>query len=175
MSRNKRNGPLKKTQSELKQYKESVSSSSYSLDSTVPSQNTMLVGSDEVGLNKRDEEIHGQEAIKKTPLKYRALDWIKANLFAAIISAVIIGMATTVIAHKVSIAIITQRIEYIEKKIESIDEEDVEKEYLQIQLELIKTEITYDNNGTLNELNWRLRDIEARLSGLEAGSNSNND
>ncbi|MBO4818860.1 MAG: hypothetical protein J5528_01865 [Firmicutes bacterium] len=172
MGKNKRKGPLKKTQTELQNYKEFISSSSSSLDSTVPSQNTMLVGSDEVWSNNRDKELYGQEAVKKTPLKYRVLDWIKANLFAAVISAVIIGIATTVITHKVSIAIITQRIEYLDKKIDSIDEENVEKEYLQIQLELIKTEITYDNNSTLNELNWRLKDIEARLSGLESGSHN---
>ena len=127
----------------------------------------MLVGSDEVSYSNREGELHGKENIKKTPFRYRFLDWIKANLFAAIITAIVVGVATTVVAHKVKIAVITQRIDYIESKIELIDDEDVEKDYLQLQIDLIKAEMTNDSNSSLSDINLKMKDIETRLSALE--------
>ncbi len=169
MSKGKGKRPIKKNRSQLQHYKDFVSSSSYSPDSTIPSQNVMLVGSDEVFSSNRDGELHGKESIRKTPFRYRFIDWIKANLFAAIITAIVIGVATTVVTHIVKIAVITQRIDYIESKIEQIDDEDVEKDYLQIQLDLIKTEIENENNGSLNEINMKMKDIETRLNAVEEG------
>ena len=169
MSKGKGKGPLKKNRSQLQQYKDFVSSSSYSPDSTIPSQNAMLIGSDEVSSSNRDGELHGKESIKKTPFRYRFIDWIKANLFAAIITAIVVGVATTVIAHQVKIAVITQRIDYIESKIELIDAEDVEKDYLQLQLDLIKAEMSNDNTSSLNEINLKIKELETRLSAIEDG------
>ncbi len=167
MSRRNRKGALKKSQVQLQRYKNFISSSSYSPEGTIPSSNEMLVGSDEVFSSGYEAEIHAKEDIKKKPMKYKFSDWIKANVFPTIIVTAVIAIGSVVIAHKVEIAVVVQRIDYIEKRIEMIDDEDVERDYLQLQLDLIRTEMSNNTNNSLTEINWRIREIETRLADLE--------
>jgi len=161
-------GQYKKNQAQRQRYVEFVSSSSNSPESTVPRQNAMLQGSDEVLHDNQDRGLQGDEIIKKTPLKYRFFDWIKANLLVAIITAIVIGVATTAIKHEIKIAVFSQRIDYIERRIDVIDEEDVTKEYLQLRLDLIKAELD-SGYATQNDINEAIKDIESQLGTVENG------
>lgn len=167
----KRKGTLKKNQNQRQQYKKYVSSLSNSPDSTVPSYNPMLIGSDEISADNQDEELHGEETVKKTPLKYRAIDWLKKNVGVAVVTAIIIGVGTALINHGINLSVLSQRVDYLEKRIENINEEYVEKDYLQIQLELLKSEMQNDKNQSLNDINLKIKEIEIRLNALEESDN----
>jgi len=160
-------GQFKKTEAQRQGYKYFIANSLDSPDGTVPSQNAMLVGSDEINSNGRSEELYGKETVKKTPFKYRFLDWIKANLFAAIITAVVIGIGTTVISHRVQIAVLSNQIEYIETEIENLKDDNVDKDSLSTQLELIKSDLNGNISLSFNDIKWQLKELEEKINNLE--------
>lgn len=129
--------------------------------------NEMLVGSNELQRSSYGEDLHAKEEIKKTPFKYRFIDWIKANLFAALITAVVLGVGSVVVSHMVKIAVIEQRIEYIEDKIETIEDDSVDKDFLESQLALIKAELSGGNDLSMNDVNWKIKQLEERITSIE--------
>lgn len=155
----------RKTQAEVRQYKDFIAKSSYSPEGTTPQTNSMLQGSGEYSDERGN--LHGQEDVLKTPLRYRIWDWIRKNLIAEIIVTVIIAIGTATISHTVKIAVIEQRLEYVEKQIDLIDERAVNKDYLESQVELIKTDLSGTNKLNLNDIEWKLKDIEKRLEDIE--------
>ena len=163
MARHRNGG--KKNQHQAHQYREFVANMDLSPEGTTTSTNSMLVGTCDT--NADQERLHGNEEILRTPFKYRFIDWVRKNLFAEIIIAIVLGIGTFTVSHMVKIAVIEQRIEHIEKQLENIDDDYVDKEYVASQLELFRTEITGDNKLSIKEIDWQLKNIENRLDVIE--------
>lgn len=161
----KRRPGVKKTRAEVQQYKDFITKSPYTPEGTTPQTNSMLQGSSEYSDERGS--LHGQEDVLKTPLRYRIWDWIRKNLLAEIVITIIVAIGTATISHKVKLAVVEQRLEYVEKQIDLMDEKSVNKDYLESQIELIKTDLIGTNKLNLNDIEWKLRDIEKRIENIE--------
>lgn len=160
----KKSGKFKKTQKEAQKYRDFLANSSFSPEDTVPVQNEMLQGSMEYDIE--DEKINSSEKIRKTPFKYRVGDWFKKNIFPTIITTVIIAIGSAVVAHQVNLAVINKQIEYIEKRIEQIDTDFVEKDVLDLELKQIISDIDSSYSLTFNDIKWQLKEIEEKINSL---------
>ncbi len=162
----KKKGSHKKSTAEYQDYRNFITNSVYSPESTIPVHNEMLQGSSEYSNN--DEEINSSDNIKKTPIKYRISDWIRKNVFPTIITTLCIAIGSAVIAHQVNISVINKQIEYIEKKIEQIDSDTVEKEVLDLKLQEIVTEMNSSFSISFNDVKWQLKELEEKIDSIDA-------
>ena len=147
----------KKNNNQIINYRNFISDSFYSPQGTVAADNKMLEGSGEF---MDDEAFLCHEETKKTSLKYKLSDWIKNNIFPSIIVAIIIGIGGWVINHAISIAMINQRLEYIQTAIDDMKENAVDKENLSLKLDELKTNTNYNFSLQLNEIKWQIKEIE---------------
>ena len=155
----------KKSQTEAHRYRDFIEKSPYSPEGTTNQTSTLLVGTDETNISQTN--IPADEKTIKTPIKYRIWDWIRKHLFAEIITAVVIGVCSVTINHMVKIAVIEQRIEYIEERLNKIENKSVDKDYLLTQIDLLKTEMESDEKLSNKDTEIALRQIEERLDLLE--------
>ena len=157
-------GNYRKTPAEVQGYRDFVMNSQFSASETVPSQNEMLIGSGEILPEKG--ELEKQQKVLKTPLKYRILDWLKANVFPVIITTAIIGVASATISHLVKIAVLTQRVDALEKQVQSIDCNYIDKDYLQLQVDNVKLELSGHTDSAISDITWHIKSIENRISSI---------
>lgn len=156
--KNRHNKQYKKTPADVKNYQNFINNSTDSPDSTIPVNNEYLQGSAE--LNSFDEELNTTSNIKKTPLKYRFMDWLKNNIFPTIITTIVIAIATATITHQVNIAVINQKIEYLETQVQQLKDGTVEKELLNSKLSEIEIKIKSSHSLELNDIKWQLKQLE---------------
>ncbi len=123
MSKRKHSG--NKNHVQLQQYRNFVANSSYSPEGTTNATNRMLMGTGDVRFD--NDNIYGNEKVKRTPFKYRFFDWIRKNLVAEIIIGVVVAMGSVTVTHMVKIAVIEQRVQYIEKRLDDYETNVVEK------------------------------------------------
>ena len=76
-------------------------------------------------------------------------------------------LVTAYIAHQANIAVIQTQIQYIEKKIDSIDNNFVEKELLELQLKDVIAQINSSYSITLNDIKWQLQVLSDKIDSLE--------
>lgn len=163
MSR-KRKGNYKKTPAQLQTYRDFVANSSVSPPGTVPVNNELLQGSAEY--NTDEGKLDSSEKIKPTPLKYKLGDWFKKNVFPTIITTVVVAIGTAVITHQVNIAVINTKIEYIEKRLEQVESNNVEKDALQLKINEIVANLESTYSITFNDIKWQLKEIEKELDDI---------
>lgn len=162
----KNSGNYKKTPDQAHAYNSFIAKSLYSPDATMPDANKMLSGTAEI-LGQREAEIDRVDPIKKTPFKYRFWDWVKEHIFPTIITTVVIAIGSVLISHMIQMAVIEQRIDYLDKQIEMISNETVDKELLELQLESLKKEIDSSSSLTLNDIKWKIKILEDKISSLQ--------
>lgn len=155
---------FKKTKAEEREYKRFLKSSDYLPGSTITVKNQMLQGSDDWESNNGD--INFEDQIRKTPLKYRALDWLKANIFPTVVTTIVIAIGTAVIANHTSIALINQKIDYLEKQIEEIQDNTIDKEVLELKLNEIENKLDSSYGLKLNDIKWKLEQLEDKLENI---------
>ena len=166
MSRGKnKRGQFKKTPQESHAYQHFIAESSYNPDATLPVNNSMLVGSSDVGDNF--DEIAPSAPIKRTPPKYILLDWLKKNIFPAIITTIVIAIGTAVFTHSISIAVMKEQISSIEKEIATLEETCVSVDTLDLKLKNIKTELDSTTLLSLNDIEWKIKEIEKEIEKLQ--------
>ena len=161
----KKKGNYKKTPAQLQKYREFISDPSFSPAGTVPVSNEMLQGSADYGYDEGN--LESPDNIKRTPLKYRVGDWLKKNIFPAIISAILLAIGTAVISHQVNLAVVNKQIEFIDKRIEQLENDYVGKETLQLRINEIASNIDSTYSITLNDIKWQLKEIEEELDSLK--------
>ena len=162
----KKSGNYKKTPDQAHAYNSFIANSPYSPDATMPDTNKMLSGTAEI-LGQCEAEIVSLEPIKKTPLKYRLWDWVKEHIFPTIITTVVIAIGSVLISHMIQMAVIEQRIDYLDKQIETISSETVNKELLELQLESLKKEMESSSSLTLNDIKWQIKILEDKINLLQ--------
>ncbi len=161
----KRKGNYKKTPAQLQGYRDFISNASFSPPGTVPVNNEMLQGSAEY---RYDEgKLDSSDNIKRTPFRYRFADWLKKNIYPAIITAIITAIGTAVISHQVNLAVVNKQIEYIENRLEQIESDYVGKDALQLRINEIASNIDSSYSITLNDIKWQLKEIEEELDRMQ--------
>ncbi len=161
-----------KNAAEQESYRQFLSDSSISPEGTLPVYNKMLQGSAEIPPTASD--VDAPKHIVNTPVKYRLLDWLKKNIFPTIIVSILLAIGTTVIAHMVDIAVIKKQIDYIEKKVERLDEDCVDKEKLELQLSELESSVDNKYLLPLSEIKWQLDNLEKELDSLSTSINNGN-
>ncbi len=161
----KKKGNFKKTPNQAQEYRDFIINSSYSPEGTVPVSNEMLQGSADRGFD--EGKLESSDNIRRTPFRYRVGDWIKKNVFPAIIATILIAIGTAVIMHQVNLAVVNKQIEYIEKQLEQIDNDYVGKEEIQLRINEISSNIDSKLSITLNDIKWQLKEIEKQIDKLE--------
>ena len=167
MSR-KRTGNFKKTPAQLQQYREFISNPSISPAGTVPVSNEMLQGSADYGCN--EGKLESSSNVRRTPFKYRLIDWLKKNIFPAIIIALLTAIGAAVFQHHVNQAVVNKQIEYLDKRIEQLESDYVGKETLQLKINEIATNIDSSYSITFNDFKWQLKEIEEELDKMKTVS-----
>lgn len=67
----------------------------------------------------------------------------------------------------IQMAVIEQRIDYLDKRIEMISSETVNKELLELQLESLKKEMESSSSLTLNDIKWQIKILEDKINSLQ--------
>lgn len=164
MSR-KKGTRLKKTPVEAQEYRQFILNSISSSDDTCPPSNKMLTGSDDLGYN--DGEVDSVEATKKTPIKYRFIDFIKKNIFPIAITTVVIAIGTATLTNFINIALINQKIEYIERDISELSSNNIDTDTLNLQLENIKKDLDSDYLLKFNDIKWQIQNLEEKVKDIK--------
>lgn len=132
----------------------------------------MLQGSAELSPASPDVDV--PKHIVNTPVKYRLLDWLKKNIFPTITVSILLALGGTVIVHMIDIAVIKKQIDYIEKKVERLDEDCVDKEKLELQLSELESSVDNKYLLPLSEIKWQLDSLEKELDSLSAPLDNSN-
>lgn len=138
----------------------------------MPVYNKMLQGSAELSPASPDVDV--PKHIVNTPVKYRLLDWLKKNIFPTITVSILLALGGTVIVHMIDIAVIKKQIDYIEKKVERLDEDCVDKEKLELQLSELESSVDNKYLLPLSEIKWQLDSLEKELDSLSAPLDNSN-
>lgn len=162
----RKGGNYKKTPKQSQEYNSFIANSTYSPDATMPDANKMLSGTAEI-YGQQEAEIERADPIKKKSLKYRFWDWIKEHIFPTIITTVVIAIGTVLISHMVQIAVIEQKIEYLDEQIDMLSSETVDKEVLELQLDSLKKELESSSSLTLNDIKWQIKMLEEKINSLQ--------
>ena len=170
-NKKKSTGVRMKNQAEKASYRQFLSDSSIPTEGTLPVYNKMLQGTAELPNNDSDVDV--PKDIINTPVKYRLADWLKKNIFPTIVASILLAIGGAVIAHMVDIAVIKKQIDYIEKKVEQLDENCVDKEKLELKLSELESSVDNKYVLPLNEIRWQLDDIEKELDSLSLSIHGN--
>ena len=96
-------------------------------------------------------------------MRYVIYDWIKAHILDGIILAIITGIFTVVLNGAINIALLKQKIEDISNQIEGIQESNVQKEVLDLELENIKSDINNSFLISFNDIKWKIEVLEEKI------------
>lgn len=161
----KRKAPFKKTPQQYRDYQNFIAESSYNPSATLPINNNMLIGSSD--MNNNSDDISSTEPVKRTPVKYKAADWIKKNIFPAIMTAIIIAIGSGVINLSINFAVINEQISNLEKQMDKLDSSSVTIEILNSKLEKAKAEFESANLLTAKDLEWEIKEIKDEIEKLQ--------
>lgn len=165
MGKRKNRGNLKKNQEEVADYKRFIANSSISPESTVPVRNEMLISSKEF---VDDEDSSSKNLpIKSKPLRYKFFDWVKENIFPVIITTAIVSVFGVVIGHMIDLAVLSQRVEALEKQVDSLVDDYVTQEILSLQLKNLEASINSDFTVSTSDIKLKLTEIEAEIKILK--------
>lgn len=153
---------LKKNQREVQNYRNSLKNPLLLPEETSPINNEFLMGTAETVFDKREETESDKKIIKK-PMRYVIYDWIKAHILDGIILAIITGIFTVVLNGAINIALLKQKIEDISNQIEGIQESNVQKEVLDLELENIKSDINNSFLISFNDIKWKIEVLEEKI------------
>lgn len=177
MASNKRQN-FKKTHEEAIAYKSFVKNTTECQQDTININNDNLRGSDQI---RDDFGISTQEPL--VTWNYKLKRFIRRHLFETIISIVatlfcvfIAWSANTMIQMKVNVAVIQTELEYLEKEVEDLDVDAIDKNVIDLQIEAIRNELSTSINIKTNEIQTQINLIEQQIKHLEGdgGSYGNN-
>lgn len=166
-NKNKKKGSnFKKNPAQVHAYSSFIANSSYSPDATMPDANKMLLGTAEIH-GQQEAEIEQNDPIRKKSVKYRIGDWIKEHIFPTIITTIIIAIGTVLISHTIQLAVMEQKIEYLDEQIDALSSEAVDKDELELQLESLKKELENSSALALNDIKWQIKILEDKINSMQ--------
>lgn len=162
------NNGRKKTKAEVKEYKNAVKLSVTALESTIDIRNANLVGSDELSAPDFSDDT-SKEA--RLPWRTRAKRLIKKHTFevglsvaVTILTALVGWYGVTLIDLKVDYAVLETKLDAVSTQIESLETDNVTRELLNIQLDALKKELSYEQEIDRIEVESRIGLLEQQIA-----------
>lgn len=162
------NNVRKKTKAEVKNYRNAVKLSVTALESTIDTRNANLVGSDELSVPDFSD---GTPEEARLPLRIRAKRFIKKHIFevglsvaVTILTALVGWYGATLIDLKVDCAVLEAKLDTVSTQIESLDTDNVTRELLNIQLDTLKKELSYEQEINRIEIENRIDLLEQQIA-----------
>lgn len=158
---------VKKNYREVHAYKKSIKNDDQPLDGTIELNNTNLIGSEEVhesvisGLNASEDEISIFVKIKRYIRKH-TFDTIISFILAVVV-ALVGWYGKTMIDIKIECAVFENQLVAIEKRIDSLEDNSVTKELLNLQVEAIRKDLENYRLHNSSDLNRRIELIEKEI------------
>lgn len=126
----------------------------------VEEHNNLLTGSDTIIFLKEEKD---EEIIKK-PIELKILDWIKNNQIVTGLIVLAIGsIISFVLITSNQLSAIDAKIQSIQQQVSALEDTYVDKDALQAQLDLVRADIKNKYDLELNDIQWRLNNIEKEL------------
>lgn len=162
------NNGRRKTQAEVKAYKNAVKVLSAPIDGTYDVPNMNLEGSNEV----RDRDFPADTPeVPQIPWRLRAKRFLKKNTYEVVVGVVVGVLAAlvawygaTLIDLKIDSAVLESRLNDVDKQIEDLDADAVTHELLDLQLDALKNDISHDHDLDLIELERRIDLLEQQIT-----------
>lgn len=160
MARNKYR--RRKTNNEVKRYKNSLGENSVSIESTYEQDTSMLVGSDSF---RREPNLtggfKGKEPVANKPWNLVILDWLKNNAAGIIVTAIALPVLGWMIGSIIDIqkgrAVSEYRIEKLEQNLDSLLKEIPNEDNLRLEIKNLKEDV---DELELDELEKRINKLE---------------
>lgn len=153
---------LKKTPHEAQNYRISLKSYRLLPEETLPINNEFLTGTGEMSFDEIEETKSEGKTVKK-PIRYIVFDWLKAHVFDSILVTIIVAIGSFAIKGTTEIALLKQKVEIIDSQIEAIQESNVQKEVLDLELKNIKSDLNDSFLIPLNNIKWRVKILEKKI------------
>lgn len=151
----RRNQPYKKTNEMVSRYKQELKNPKIELEDTT-NNNMMNLESSDIPSEIKTEDI----PIQKKGIILQTKDWFKQNWIGAILFASIVLLFQWGIETKVSIAEIKIKLEHINEIVTKLDDSYVRKEEVKIEIENIKSLINANGYKDLNDIKYRVNELE---------------
>lgn len=162
------NNGRKKTKAEVKEYKNAVKLSVTALESTIDTRNANLVGSDEFSVPDFSDDTPKEARL---PWRIRVKRFIKKHTFevglsvaVTILTALVGWYGVTLIDLKVDCAVLETKLDTVSSQIESLDTDNVTRELLNIQLDALKQELSYEQEIDRIEIENRIGLLEQQIA-----------
>ena len=162
------NNGRKKTRAEVKEYKNAVKLWTTALESTIDTRNANLVGSDELSAPDFSDDT-AKEA--RLPLRRRVKRFIKKYTFEVGLSVVVTVLTAlagwyslTLLDLKVDSAVLATKLDTVSTQIESLDTDNVTRELLNIQLNALEKELSYELEIDRIEIENRIGLLEQQIA-----------
>ncbi len=162
------NNGRKKTKAEVKEYKNAVKLSVPALESTIDTRNANLVGSDELSVPDFSDDT---EKEARLPWRIRVKRFIKKHTFevglslaVTILTALVGWYGLTLIDLKVDCAVLETQLDTVSTQIERLDTDNVTRELLNIQLDALKKELSYEQEIDRIEIENRIGLLEQQIA-----------
>lgn len=162
------NSGRKKTKVEVREYKNAVKLLAGTLESTIGTRNANLVGSDELSVPDFPDDTSTEVRL---PWRTRVKRFIRKHTFevglsiAVTILAALIGWyGATLIDLKVDCAVLETKLNAVSAQIDSLDTDNVTRELLNIQLDALKQELSYEQEIDRIEIENRIRLLEQQIA-----------
>lgn len=157
----------KKTQSDAIKYRNSLGENRVGISETYKSNDSYLVGSDDVS-ESYSNEYRKEPRVARKPISLLVRDWWKDNWLTTIVTLIIIPFFIWIVCSISEIeknaAVMDYRIDELEKDISEISDNMPNKESLEIELDNLK-----DDMKELSD-----QDLERRINDLEQTVNQYN-
>ena len=166
------NNGRKKTRAEVKEYKNAVKLWTTALESTIDTRNANLVGSDELSAPDFSDDT-AKEA--RLPLRRRVKRFIKKYTFEVGLSVVVTVLTAlagwyslTLLDLKVDSAVLATKLDTVSTQIESLDTDNVTRELLNIQLNALEKELSYELEIDRIEIENRIGLLEQQIALIQS-------
>ena len=166
------NNGRKKTRAEVKEYKNAVKLWTTALESTIDTRNANLVGSDELCAPDFLDDT-AKEA--RLPLRRRVKRFIKKYTFEVGLSVVVTVLTAlagwyslTLLDLKVDSAVLATKLDTVSTQIESLDTDNVTRELLNIQLNALEKELSYELEIDRIEIENRIGLLEQQIALIQS-------
>lgn len=157
----------KKNSEQRKAYMETVRNGRGSSEGTVNNIPNSLTATNELCENAQNVN---PDNVKKKPIRYIIKDWWKKSWVQTLVITVIAGVIVTIVGSvgesmntvKTQLAVLNERVNYIEDKINNLSNTAPNKENLQLQLEMLHKELD-SNDAEITDIKNKLNELESMI------------
>jgi len=156
-----------KNRAQQENYHDFLSRSGYSPEGTVSYNSIGLMGSDQSYQDNNPGENKGE--IRRKPIQHIIGDWLKANMVAIIVTAVVGGaicwFGGSMIQMKVDLARLDERVDIMKEEVSSMKLSAPTKNEIDSKIENLEEDIN-DSSLDITDLKSRMNDLEQYINDI---------